>query len=135
MRVLVVGATGLIGSAVLARLTADGHEVVGLSRHPPSAVLGDVRHVAFDLASASAADFLPLLAGIDAVVNCAGTLQDAPSESTEGVHHRGVCALVAACEKAGPRRFVHLSAVGVEREVSAFSATKHAGEAAIGASR
>jgi uncharacterized protein YbjT (DUF2867 family) len=135
VRVLVVGATGLIGSAVAARLAADGQEVVGLSRHPSAAGLARLRHVAFDLAGASSTDkFVPLLAGVHAVVNCAGTLQDAPGESTEGVHHTGVVALIAACEKAGVRRFVHLSAIGVERELSTFSASKHAGEAALIAS-
>ncbi|HXM30669.1 MAG TPA: NAD-dependent epimerase/dehydratase family protein, partial [Xanthobacteraceae bacterium] len=32
MRVLVIGAYGFIGSAVVARLVADGHEVVGAGR-------------------------------------------------------------------------------------------------------
>jgi uncharacterized protein YbjT (DUF2867 family) len=68
------------------------------------------------------------------MVNCAGTLQDAPGESTEGVHHRGVVVLTEACENQGVRRLVHLSAAGVEREASSFSATKHAGDAQIVAS-
>jgi uncharacterized protein YbjT (DUF2867 family) len=134
VHILVIGASGLIGAAVCARLTADGHEVVGVSRHPPTVGLGRVRHVALDLASAAPPDFLPLLASTDAVVNCAGTLQDAPGESTEGVHHRGVAALIEACVSRGVRRLVHLSAVGVEREASSFSATKHAGDARIRAS-
>jgi uncharacterized protein YbjT (DUF2867 family) len=135
MRVVVAGASGLIGSAVAAHLAANGHEVVGLSRQPPAAGLSRVRHMALDLAADGASDELePLLAGATAVVNCAGTLQDAPGESTQGVHHRGVVALIAACRKAGVRRLVHLSAVGVERQASPFSASKHAGEAALMAS-
>src|SRR5262245_11980184 len=129
-----MGASGLIGSAVSTRLAADGEEVVGVSRHLPGAGLDRVRHVAFDLARASASDLLPLLTRVEAVINCAGTLQDAPGESTEGVHHRGVAALIEACEKAGVRRFVHLSALGVEREASSFSATKLAGDAKLIAS-
>jgi len=39
VRVVVVGARGFIGSAVYALLASDGHEVVGLSRHPPAAGL------------------------------------------------------------------------------------------------
>src|SRR5437762_9955225 len=117
MRVLLVGASGLIGSAVSARLAAEGHEVVGVSRHPPDCTLGQVTYGKFNLARASSPDsFLPLLAGIDAVANSAGILQDGPGESIEGVHHTGVTALVAACEKMGVRRIVHLSAIGVERE-------------------
>jgi len=134
MRVLVIGATGLIGSAVAAHLDAEAHEVVGISRQGPSAALGRVKHVAFDLASSSAEKFLTALAGVDAVVNCAGILQDAPGESTEGVHHKGIVSLIAACKTMGVRRFVHLSAIGVEREASSFSASNHAGEEALIAS-
>jgi uncharacterized protein YbjT (DUF2867 family) len=131
VRFLVIGASGLIGSAVCARLAADGHEVVGVSRHPPAAALGRIRHLALDLARAAPAELIALLSGVEGVVNCAGTLQDAPGESTEGVHHRGVAALLEACADQHVRRFVHLSAVGVEREASSFSATKHAGDRQI----
>jgi uncharacterized protein YbjT (DUF2867 family) len=41
--VLVIGATGLIGSAVVARLAADGHDVVAASRHPPQADLSGAK--------------------------------------------------------------------------------------------
>jgi uncharacterized protein YbjT (DUF2867 family) len=134
VRILVIGSTGLIGSAVCARLAADGHDVIGASRHRPRAALGRVKHVALDITSGTSLDFASLLSGIDAVVNCAGTLQDAPGESTEGVHHRGVTALVDACLSQGVQRLVHVSAVGVEREATSFSATKHAGDARIIAS-
>lgn len=65
MRVLVSGSSGLIGSAVLERLLADGHQVVRLVRRPPAA--GEVR---WDPAEGTLdpAD----LAGVDAVVHLAG---------------------------------------------------------------
>jgi len=134
VHILVIGATGLIGSAVCARLAAEGHDVLAASRHPAPAGLGEVRHLALNLASATQSDLLPLLAKADGVVNCAGTLQDAPGESTEGVHHRGVAALIKACCHQGVRRLVHLSAIGVQRETTSFSATKHAGDDRIMAS-
>lgn len=49
VRILLFGASGLIGAAVCARLAGDGHEVVGVSRHPPTAGLGHVRHLGLDL--------------------------------------------------------------------------------------
>ena len=36
VRILVTGATGLIGSAICARLIEDGHDLRRVSRHPPS---------------------------------------------------------------------------------------------------
>jgi uncharacterized protein YbjT (DUF2867 family) len=77
-------------------------------------------------------DWLPHLAGVDAVVNCAGVLQDSLRDSTTGVHVHGVAALFAACERVGVRRIVHLSAIGVDRDApTAFSRTKLAGDAAL----
>jgi uncharacterized protein YbjT (DUF2867 family) len=134
VRILVIGATGLIGSAVCARLAAEGHKVIGASRHRPLASLGRVKHVILDIATGTPSDFASLLSGVEAVANCAGTLQDSPGESTDAVHRSGVTALVEACESQGVRRLVHVSAVGVEREATVFSATKHAGDARVIAS-
>jgi len=134
MRVLVLGASGFISAAVTARLLARGDEVVGVARrlgaeHPA------LRWVSIDVGRAtSPADWRPHLDGIDAVVNCAGVLQDAPGTSARGVHVDGIAALAAVCEQAGIRRFVHLSAVGADRDsVSTFSETKKAGEEALSA--
>ncbi|HEX6996204.1 MAG TPA: SDR family oxidoreductase [Gammaproteobacteria bacterium] len=132
MRVLVLGANGFIGAAVTARLLARGDEVVGVARRF-GAEHSALRWVRIDIARArSEADWRPHLEGIDAVVNCAGVLQDAPGTSARGVHVDGIAALAAACEQAGIRRFVHLSAVGADREsLSPFSETKKAGEEAL----
>ena len=136
MRVLVVGASGLIGSAVAARLASRGHEITAVSRNGHALGLVQARAIALDVARAERAqDWLPHLAGVDAVVNCAGVLQDGLGDSTAGVHVRGVAALFKACEQAGVRRVVHLSAVGVDRETpSAFSRSKLEGDQALMAS-
>jgi uncharacterized protein YbjT (DUF2867 family) len=133
MRVLIVGASGLIGSAVAARLMADGHAVTAAARHPPREGLGAAHWLRLDLAATTqASDLLPHLAGIDAVINCAGTLQDQPGNSTFGVHATGAAALFAACERAGVRRVIQVSAVGTERATpTAFSRSKRAGDEAL----
>lgn len=129
MRVLLLGASGLIGSAVAARLRARGDEVVGVSRGGgPGSVQLDIAKVR------DASEWLPHLSGIDAVVNCAGVLQDSATDSTD-VHDRAVALLAAACQGSGVRRFIHLSAVGVDRETpSEFSRSKRAGDDALTAS-
>ncbi|HEX2255702.1 MAG TPA: SDR family oxidoreductase [Afifellaceae bacterium] len=134
MRILLTGANGFIGSAVLAALRREGHEVVAVVRSQRSARrLPSVQIVRIDIAEARRPqDWLPHLDGIDAVVNCAGVLRDGAGDSTAGVHHHGVAALFEACERAGVRRVVHLSAIGVDRDTPTdFSRTKRAGDEAL----
>jgi len=135
LRVLLTGATGLIGRAVLAGLAGEGHAVVAVARSAGAAArLPEAAGcVALDVAKAtSPADWLPHLTGIDAVVNCAGVLQDSPRDSTAGVHSDGAAALFAACEQAGVRRVVQVSAIGVDRgAATAFARTKLAGDRAL----
>lgn len=87
------------------------------------------RVVVADMGSTGAEGWLRHLQDVDAVVNCAGTLQDGPREDTHIVHAAGADALFRACEQLCIRRVIHFSAIGVDREQpSAFSATKHRGD-------
>lgn len=98
MRVLVLGATGFIGSAVAARLRAAGHRVLAAARPGSSmAALQGQDWLRIDIARADRPeDWRPHLDGVDAVLNCAGVFQDSPRDSTAGVH--------AACTRRGRRR-------------------------------
>lgn len=132
MRVLVVGANGLIGSAVTERLLAEGHDVSGVARGELRAA-PKVRHIRLDMANAlEPADWTPHLDGIDAVVNCAGLLQEGPGDSLQAVHVAGPRALFLACEQAKVRRVIQISALGVDRGTpTAFSRSKLDGDRAL----
>jgi NAD(P)-dependent dehydrogenase (short-subunit alcohol dehydrogenase family) len=78
MRVMIVGGTGLIGAALAARLRKKGHDILAVARQGT-----DVCHI--DITSR---EFVPQLVGIDAVVNCAGVLQNSLTDSTD-VHEGG----------------------------------------------
>ena len=137
MRIFIIGGTGLIGSAIVAHARSEGYQVVVLARRVPAAfVPNGLSWLKANLAELTLPQqWLEHLRGIDAVVNCAGILQDAPGESARQVHSEAVKALVSACQTMGVRRFIHFSAVGVEREgESAFSRTKQEGESWVGTS-
>lgn len=130
MKVAVIGGTGLLGSAIVADLSSRGHSVVSMSR---SAGIGSPGAISVDLNEATSPSYwLPHLNGVEAVVNCAGVLQDSPRESTSMVHHQGIAHLFAACEQLKIRRVIHFSAIGVDRQTpSAFSETKLSGDKAL----
>jgi uncharacterized protein YbjT (DUF2867 family)/uncharacterized membrane protein len=133
MRVLVTGAYGLIGSACMARLHVDGHDLVAAGR-----AIVDARR-RFPYAQWIEADFMqlrdaqawrPLLGGIDAVVNCVGVLQDGAGDDVQRIQFDGTAALFDGCARAGVKRVIHISAVGAQADgPSAFSRTKAAAEA------
>jgi len=102
VRVLVTGASGFIGSRVVERLQADGHEVVPFSRRTG----GDVT----DPASIEQA-----AQGVDAIAYLVAILDGTP-ERFEAVNAQGPANAVAAAKAAGVRRFLHMSALGVNEE-------------------
>ena len=138
MKVLVLGGSGFIGSAVARAIHAQGHEVSAGARRPRAArrLAPAYAWVAADFATLATADaWTSLLSGVDAVVNCVGALQDGAGESLAAAHEVGPRALVAACETAGVRRLVHISAVGVgEGAGTAYARSKQATERMVSGS-
>ncbi len=113
--VLVCGATGSVGRAVVNALIARGHRVVRGGR---SAVDGpNTLHVDFsqpvppDVWAARLA-----AARVDAVVNCVGILMPSPGQSFERVHAQGPIELFEGAARAGLRSVVQVSALGVRHD-------------------
>lgn len=133
--VLILGATGLIGSAIAARLKADGWVVIGVARQDSAEArklpVDQVRFL--DLRNVTGpADWEPYLHDVAAVINCAGNLQNSARDSAQAVHLTAPAALFEACERANVRRLIHFSAMGVEKgALSEFSRTKGAAEARL----
>jgi uncharacterized protein YbjT (DUF2867 family) len=132
MRIMLLGAGGFIGRHILAELTTHGHQVVAIVR--TSAGLGDafpmVRFVELDLARATdAAPWIPLLTGVDLVVNAAGILR---GSAMEAVHAGMPRALYAAGAAAGVRRAVLISAISARPDVKTdYAESKLIGETVL----
>jgi uncharacterized protein len=114
MRVTIAGATGLIGRALTASLTSDGHEVIALSR--TTGTVGRIMTTVWDASSSA----LPRSAfeGVDAFVNLAGA---GIGDGRWGDAHRRAIIdsritttrrLVEAMREDGPSTLISGSAIG-----------------------
>ncbi|KQN76715.1 NAD-dependent dehydratase [Duganella sp. Leaf61] len=111
MRVLVIGATGLVGAHVVQALRAAGVEADGASRRRPAGAAAD-HWIELDFGSLTAAQqWLPLLQGFDAVVNAVGIIRETRAGDFDRLHRAAPVALFAACEQLG-LRVVQVSALG-----------------------
>lgn len=109
---LLTGATGLVGSAVLRRLTAARVPVRCLVRDPRR--LGPER-VRVQIALGDLADppsFRNALRGVTTVVHLAAAIRDQPRGSIEELNGIATWRMVQAAEAAGVTRFVFFSALG-----------------------
>ncbi|WP_417482530.1 NAD(P)H-binding protein [Maricaulis sp.] len=134
MNILITGASGFIGSHLAAQLHASGHHVLAAGRDIAQAArrAPDFDWIACDFRHDSVADWQPRLDGVDAVINCVGVLQDGLGDNSRAAHVDGAAALFQACEQAGVRRVIHISAVGADKASgSAYARDKQDGEAAL----
>ena len=121
MRVLVTGATGFVGTALVAVLRHRGHDVVAVTRGPASATVEGVDYRAVgDIVDAPG--WQPVLQGIDAVVHTAArvhVMKEGSQDAVQAFRHVNVSATLALARqaaKAGVRRFVFISSIKVNGE-------------------
>jgi uncharacterized protein YbjT (DUF2867 family) len=108
---LLTGATGLVGSALLRRLVAAGEEVRCLVRDPRR--LGAQR-VRVQIALGDLADppsFRNAMRGVRTVVHLASSTRDQPRGSIEELDGIATWRMVSAAERAGVERFAFFSAL------------------------
>ncbi|HMM93092.1 SDR family oxidoreductase [Bradyrhizobium sp.] len=134
-KILVLGASGLIGCFITHDLRDRGFPVVGVGRKLTASQKTDAFDLELPLMSMKAAALTKLISDhhIDVVVNCLGVLQDGPGSDTAAVHRDFVTRLLDAI-RASRRaiRLVHISIPGSnETDQTAFSTTKREGERLI----
>lgn len=138
MNILILGATGFIGSHIAAKLAAEGHAVTGLGRDTTrlAARMPQISWVRADLGKLLIAEsWKDLLAQQDVVVNCAGALQDGLSDNLKDVQTRAQIALQDAAKAAGIKLLIQISAdtSGPSGDTE-FLATKRAADEALATS-
>lgn len=115
MIVMIVGASGFIGGRLAQAFAAAGHEVVCAGRGRSARLpVGCARAVPIDYSAPSAAEWAPLLAGVDVLVNAVGILRESGTQTFENLHALGPRALFTAAALASVRRVIQISAVGAE---------------------
>jgi UDP-glucose 4-epimerase len=114
MRVVVFGASGNVGTSLLAALAGEERvrEVVGIARRAPKAVFPKVSWRTADIADPNT-DLAALMRGADCVVHLAWLIQPSRDESiTHAVNVEGSQRVFDAVARAGVPALVYASSVG-----------------------
>ena len=134
----VIGGTGFLGRYVVSALAEAGYRVNILSRHPERAFdlkpAGDVGQITAQYADITKPETLkPALSGSYGVINLVGLLFEQGSQNFASTHVKGAEDAAKFAYSAGAQRYIHLSALGIERssETSSYAKTKLEGERAV----
>ena len=133
-QVCVLGGSGFVGSALVARLDAAGYQVKVLTRRREAN-----RHLILlpnvEVVECNVMDDAALAAevhGYDAVINLIGILQQNRKATFDAIHRELPSRLVQICRNQGVRRLLHMSALNASEDApSAYLRSKGAGEAAV----
>ena len=122
--VLVTGATGTLGREVVHRLLLKQHQARILSHKSAPTVPAGVEVITGELASG--AGLREAVTGVDAIIHCASSFQNAAAVDIEGTR-----LLLQMAHASGSPHFIYMSIVGVDRSAYAYYTAKRATEVVI----
>jgi uncharacterized protein YbjT (DUF2867 family) len=133
MKVLVTGATGFVGREIVQQLRASEHAVRILARRPLTLRVQEaVTRWQADVHPGDVAEAATLEGALkdrEAVIHLVGIISELGENTFENVHVRGTRNMVAAAQRAGVRRFLHMSALGTRPDAkSRYHQSKWAAE-------
>lgn len=136
MKVLVTGATGFVGREIVRQLHAAGHRVRILARQPHGRAAREL--IPAFAAEAHAGNVLEAASmsgaanGCDAIIHLVGLISERGTQTFENVHLHATQNLLAEAQRAGVRRWIHMSALGTRPHArSRYHQTKWAAEEAV----
>jgi len=107
---LVTGASGSLGSAVVKRLRAEGHEVRGFMRRRPETPQDGLEYAIGDLADSVAVH--KAIEGAEIVIHCGAAMKGRWPEHKAGTV-TGTQNVIDACRTHGVKQLVHISSLSV----------------------
>jgi len=130
--ILVTGASGFIGSHLVAALLSHGFRVTAVVRdcEKTQRNFPDIHCLPCDFRrDHHPDDWLSRLEGVDAVINAVGIIGEERRQRFDDLHTRAPKALFDACKQAGVRKVIQISALGADAEaVSRYHLSKRAAD-------
>ena len=134
--VTIFGGTGFIGRHVVKRLAAEGYTIKVATRIPEhayslktSGAVGQI--VPFLCDYKDPASLREAIEGADVVVNCIGIRAQNRKNKFRRLHAELPSQIAEAAARENVSRFVHISALGVDKGTSQYAKTKLEGERAV----
>src|SRR5690606_5272654 len=135
--VTVFGGTGFIGQYIVKELARTGMLIRVVSRNPERALhlktAGSPGQIALVQANVRNSDSVKAaIEGADIVINLVGVMFEHGKQNFAAIHAQAAELLAKTAKASGVKRFIHMSAMGVDRATSSkYVRTKLNGEQAV----
>lgn len=136
-QISIIGGSGFVGRAIARQALAQGHNVSIACRHPERArdlLVHGIRLVKADICSGRGLD--EAVQHADCVINLVGLLFERGPQTFAAAHVHGTEHLIAACERATVKQYIHMSALGADLgSLSNYARTKAEAEQRVRTSK
>jgi len=136
-QISIIGGSGFVGRAIARQAVEQGYSVTIACRHPERArdlLIHGIRLLKVDICSGKGLD--EAVKGASCVINLVGLLFERGPQTFAAGHVHGTEHLLAACERAGVKQYLHMSALGSDLgSQSSYARTKAEAEQRVRTSK